>query len=102
MTRSGGYIINGIKTTHHYVFGFDFTIKKITFQIISRDGPITPSNTYIHLETNSGKSQQAFGVGLSLQAISYSFDFAVGAAEELGFYFGKGRKYNTCKCDNTY
>ena len=89
-TRSGGYIINGIKTTDHYVFGFDLTIKKITFQIISRDGPITPSNTYIHLETNSGKSQQAFGVGLSLQAISYSFDLAVGAAEELGFTWETG------------
>ena len=41
-SSSGGFIINGIRTTAHYVFGFDFTIKKITFQIISRDGPITP------------------------------------------------------------
>ena len=90
-TRSGGYIINGIKTTAHYVFGFDFTIKKITFQIISRDGPITPSNTYIHLETSfTGKSQQAFGVYLNRQAISYSFDFAVGAAEELDFTWRTG------------
>ena len=90
-TRSGGYIINGIKTTAHYVFGFDFTIKKITFQIISRDGPITPSNTYIHLETSfTGKSQQAFGVYLNDQAISYSFDYAVGAAEELDFTWRTG------------
>ena len=90
-TRSGGYIINGINTTAHYVFGFDFTIKKITFQIISRDGPITPSNTYIHLETSfTGKSQQAFGVYLNDQAISYSFDFAVGAAEELDFTWRTG------------
>ena len=90
-TRSGGYIINGIKTTAHYVFGFDLTIKKITFQIINRDGPITPSNTSIHLETSfTGKSQQAFGVGISRQAISYSFDFAVGAAEELDFTWRTG------------
>ena len=90
-SSSGGFIINGIRTTAHYVFGFDFTIKKITFQIISRDGPITPSNTYIHLKTSfTGKSQKAFGVGLSRQAISYSFDFAVGAAEELDFTLGIG------------
>ena len=89
-TRSGGYIINGINTSAHYLFGFDFTIKKITFQIISRDGPITPSNTYIHLQTSSGKSQQAFGVYLTDQAISYSFDFAVGAAEELDFTWRTG------------
>ena len=89
-TRSGGYIINGIDTTAHYIFGFDLTIKKITFQIISRDGGIIPSNTYIHLETSSGKSQQAFGVYLNDQAISYSFDFAVGAAEELDFTWQTG------------
>ena len=90
-SSSGGFIINGIRTTAHYVFGFDFTIKKITFQIISRDGPITPSNTYIHLKTSfTGKNQKAFGVGLSRQAISYSFDFAVGAAEELDFTLGIG------------
>ena len=89
-TRSGGYIINGIDTTAHYIFGFDLTIKKITFQIISRDGGIIPSNTYIHLETSSGKSQQAFGVYLNDQAISYSFDFAVGAAEELDFTWRTG------------
>ena len=90
-TRSGGYIINGINTSAHYVFGFDFTIKKITFHIISRDGPITPSNTYIHLETSfTGKSQQAFGVYLTDQAIGYSFDFAVGAAEELDFTWETG------------
>ena len=90
-TRSGGYIINGIRTTNHYVFGFDLTIKKITFQIINRDGPITPSNTYIHLQTTSrGKSQQAFGEYLSRHAISYSFDFAVGADEELDFTWETG------------
>ena len=89
-TRSGGYIINGIDTTAHYVFGFGFTIKKITFQIISRDGAIIPSNTYIHLETSSGKSQQAFGVYLNDQAIRYSFDLAVGAAEELDFTWRTG------------
>ena len=85
-TSSDGFIINGAKTNYHYIFGFDFTVKKITFQIISRDGSITPPTTYIHLKTAfTGRSQKAFGVGLGLHAISYSFNFAVGASEELDF-----------------
>ena len=33
-SSSGGYVINGMITTNYYIFGFDLTIKKITFQII--------------------------------------------------------------------
>ena len=83
-SSSGGYVINGMITTNYYIFGFDFTIKKITFQIISRDGTIIPSNTYIHLKTRfTDKSQKAFGVSIYRHTISYLFDYAVGAGDEL-------------------
>ena len=83
-SSSGGYVINGIITTNYYIFGFDFAIKKITFQIISRDGSIIPSNTYIHLTTRlTDKSQKAFGVSIYRNTISYLFDYAVGAGDEL-------------------
>ena len=83
-SSSGGYVINGMITTNYYIFGFDFTIKKITFQIISRDGTIIPSNTYIHLTTRfTDKSQKAFGVSIYRHTISYLFDYAVGAGDEL-------------------
>ena len=83
-SSSGGYVINGMITTNYYIFGFDFTIKKITFQIISRDGSIIPSNTYIHLTTRlTDKSQKAFGVSIYRHTISYLFDYAVGAGDEL-------------------
>ena len=83
-SSSGGYVINGMITTDYYIFGFDLTIKKITFQIISRDGAIIPSNTYIHLTTRlTDKSQKAFGVSIYRHTISYLFDYAVGAGDEL-------------------
>ena len=83
-SSSGGYVINGVIKTNYYIFGFDFTIKKITFQIISRDGSIIPSNTYIHLTTRlTDKSQKAFGVSIYRHTISYLFDYAVGAGDEL-------------------
>ena len=83
-SSSGGYVINGMITTGYYIFGFDLTIKKITFQIISRDGGIIPSNTYIHLTTRlTDKSQKAFGVSIYRHTISYLFDYAVGAGDEL-------------------
>ena len=83
-SSSGGYVINGVIKTNYYIFGFDFTIKKITFQIISRDGTIIPSNTYIHLTTRlTDKSQKAFGVSIYRHTISYLFDYAVGAGDEL-------------------
>ena len=76
------FTING--ETAYHVFGFDFTVKKITLHVIIRDGPIVPENTRIHLQIlKAGKEQRAFGVYLDNNAISYSFNFAVGATEEF-------------------
>ena len=78
------FTING--GAAYQVFGFDFTIKKITLHVTIRDGPIVPANTRILLEIlKAGKRQSAFGVYLDNNAISYSFDFAVGATEEIQF-----------------
>ena len=78
------FTING--GAAYQVFGFDFTVKKITLQVIVRDGPIVPENTRIYLQIlKAEKEQRAFGVYLDNMAISYSFDFAVGASEELQF-----------------
>ena len=68
----------------YHVFGFDFTVKKVTLHVLIRDGPIVPANTRIRLVIVKGeKEQSAFGVYLGNNAISYSFDFAVGATEEF-------------------
>ena len=78
------FAING--GVPYQVFRIDFTVKKITLHVLIRDGPIVPANTRIHLEIiKAGRSQRAFGVYLDNNAISYSFDFAVGASEELQF-----------------
>ena len=78
------FTING--GAAYQVFGFDFTVKKLTLQVIVRDGPIVPENTRIYLQILKGeKEQRASGVYLDNMAISYSFDFAVGASEELQF-----------------
>ena len=76
------FTING--ETAYHVFGFSLTIKKITLHVIIRDGPIVPANTHILLRIiKAGKEERAFGVYLGNNAISYSFDFAVGATEEF-------------------
>ena len=76
------FTING--ETAYHVFGFSLTIKKITLHVTLRDGPIVPANTRIHLVIiKAEKEQRAFGVYLDNNAISYSFDFAVGATEEI-------------------
>ena len=78
------FTING--GAAYQVFGFDFTVKKLTLHVTIRDGPIVPENTRIYLEiVKAGRSQRASGVYLDNMAISYSFDFAVGASEELQF-----------------
>ena len=83
-TKLETFTING--ETAYHVFGFDFTVKKITLHVTLRDGPIIPANTRIHLEiVKTEKEQRAFGVYLDNNAISYSFDLAVGAGEELQF-----------------
>ena len=56
------------------IFGFDFTVKKVTLQVTLRDGPIVPANTRIRLVIlKAEKEQSAFGVYLGNNAISYSF-----------------------------
>ena len=81
-TKHESFTING--ETAYHVFGFSLTIKKITLHVIIRDGPIIPENTRIHLKIlKTGKTQRSFGVYLDNNAISYSFDFAVGATEEF-------------------
>ena len=78
------FTING--ETAYHVFGFDLTVKKITLHTLLRNGPIIPSNTYIKLRiVKTGKTQRAFGVYLDNHAISYSFNFAAGAGEEIQF-----------------
>ena len=85
--QSEQFTINGEGVEH--VFGFDFTVKKVTLHVLIRDGPIIPTNTYIYLSIIKGeKSQRAFGVYLDNNAISYSFNFAVGATEEFRISMG--------------
>ena len=68
--------------TAHHVFGFDFTVKKITLHFTIRDGPIVPVNTSVMIKASS-KTQSASGADIGNNAISYSFDFAVAANEEF-------------------
>ena len=74
----GPFIINDAQ---HNIFGFDFTIKKITLTIISRTMGSNPANARLHLRA-SGKELNASGV-YSGSTVSYSLDFAVGANESL-------------------
>ena len=66
----------------HHVFGFDFTVKKITLHFTVRDGPIIPGNSSVMIKASS-KTQSASGVFIGNNAISYSFDFAVAAIDEF-------------------
>ena len=70
--------------TAHHVFGFDFTVKKITLHFTIRDGPIVPVNTSVAIFTRpNGRSQRASGVDIGNNAVSYSFDFSVDADNEF-------------------
>ena len=77
--------ININNETDYHVFGFDFTVKKITIHFTVRDGPIVPVNTSVMIKASS-KTQSASGVDIGNNAISYSFDFAVAANEEFELY----------------
>ena len=68
--------------TAHHVFGFDFTVKKVTLHFTVRDGPIIPANSSVMIKASS-KTQSASGVFIGNNAISYSFDFAVAALDEF-------------------
>ena len=74
--------ININNEADYHVFGFDFTVKKITIHFTVRDGPIVPVNTSVMIKASS-KTQSASGADIGNNAISYSFDFAVAANEEF-------------------
>ena len=80
--QSEKFTING--ETAYHVFGFDFTVKKITLHFTVRDGPIVPVNTSVVISTRPNRIEQsASGVDIGNNAISYSFDFAVAADNEF-------------------
>ena len=81
-SSSEKFTING--RTNYHVFGFSFRLKKITLHYTVRDGPIVPTNTRVAISARPNeRSQTASGEGIGNNAISYSFDFAVGANEEF-------------------
>ena len=81
----GAFVLND---AHHNIFGFDFTIKKITLTIISETMGSNPANARLQLRA-SGKELNASGV-YSGSTVSYSLDFAVGANELLKVDLAKG------------
>ena len=81
-TKSKPPIFQINNETAYHVFGFDFTVKKITLHITIRDGPLFPENTRVII-TASSKTQSASGSYIGRNAISYSFNFAVAANEEF-------------------
>ena len=84
--QKGLFQINDAK---HNVFGFDFTIKKITLTIISSTIGSNPANARLRLYIYGGKELNASGVHDGSK-VSYSLDFAVGANEALGVDLAKG------------
>ena len=74
----GPFVINDAQ---HNVFGFDFTIKKITLTIFSETMGSNPANARLRLRA-SGKELNASGV-YNGSTVSYSLDFAVGANDSL-------------------
>ena len=83
--RKGPFELNDAQST---IFGFDFTIKKITLTLISRTFGSNPANARLQLRA-SGKELNASGV-YSGSTVSYSLDFAVGANELLELDLVKG------------
>ena len=77
----GPFIINDSNSNK---FGFDFTIKKITLHITHRTGVVNAANTRLQLYIIRGKERTASGVFTDNGAVSFSFDFAVGAHDEFG------------------
>ena len=78
------FTINDSRT---FKFGFDFTIKKITFNVKHRTGVVNAANTRLRVRT-IGREKTASGVffvGHSI--ISFSFDFAVGVYDTFEVHF---------------
>ena len=81
---SGDYFT--INDSSANMFGFDFTIKKITFHVKHRTGVVNAANTRLMVYTLLGKEQTASGVA-GRSAISFSFDFAVGVHDTIKVRF---------------
>ena len=75
-----------INDSNIFKFGFDFTIKKITFNVKHRTGVVNAANTRLQVHT-IGREQIASGVFTAQSTISFSFDFAVGVHDTLGVRF---------------
>ena len=58
------------------MFGFEFTVKKITLHVKHRTGVVNAANTRLQVYTLLGKEQIASGVS-DRSSIRFSFDFAV-------------------------
>ena len=65
-----------INDSNIFKFGFDFTIKKITFNVKHRTGVVNAANTRLRVHTIT-REQIASGVVNYNHTISFSFDFAV-------------------------
>ena len=76
-TTEGAFKINDSKSN---MFGFDFTIKKITLHVTHFTSVVNAANTRLQLSSNS-KERTASGVLTGRKAVSFSFDFAVGEHE---------------------
>ena len=75
-----------INDSNIFKFGFDFTIKKITFNVKHRTGVVNAANTRLRVHT-IGREQTASVVINANDSLIFSFDFAVSAHETLGVRF---------------
>ena len=86
--RVNGSIIEGyfkINDSDTNIFGFDFTLKKITLHVTHYKVPVNPASTRLRLYIY-GKGIERFASGVAAtggNAIIYLFDFAVGANDKF-------------------
>ena len=91
--RGGTFTIDGDITNDYTVFGFDLTIKKVTLRVRLSRSRVIPQKIRARLNIlKTGKEQRASGVDIGGvgNAISFSFDFAVGASEIFSFSLEDG------------
>ena len=81
---SGKYFT--INDSNIFKFGFDFTIKKITFNVKHRTGVVNAANTRLRVQT-IGREQTASVVINANDSLIFSFDFAVGAHDTFDVRF---------------
>ena len=86
--RVNGSAIEGffkINDSDTNIFGFDFTLKKITLHVTHYKVPVNPASTRLRLYIY-GKGIERFASGVAAtggNAIIYSFDLAVGANDKF-------------------